>query len=137
MTKTIYCCQCRQNVEARLTNGQEVYAKRTDLSKLPFWICDTCHNWVGCHHKTKNRTKPLGVIPSHDIKKARSHIHAILDPIWITSRRTRSSVYKRIAEELGKEVYHTADIRTIEEARDVYRIVRKIAKEQAEAQNVI
>ncbi len=61
----IYCCGCNEKIKARLTNGEEIYPHRTDLYLLPFWKCDSCGNFVGCHHKTDNPTKPLGCIPSH------------------------------------------------------------------------
>lgn len=122
----IYCCACSHDIEARLTDGAEVYPHRKDLAGLPFWKCDTCGNFVGCHHKTKNRTQPLGVIATSEIKKARQHIHAVLDPIWKSGKMKRASLYKRISGELGWQ-YHTANIRTIEEARKVYAIVRRYA----------
>ena len=78
----IRCCGCQKKVEARLTDGSEIYPHRKDLYSLPFWKCDVCGNFVGCHHKTKNRTRPLGCIPTPEIKNARKHIHAILDPLW-------------------------------------------------------
>ena len=58
--RSIFCCGCQRKVDARLTNGEEMYPHRYDLANLPFWKCDVCQNFVGCHHKTKNRTKPLG-----------------------------------------------------------------------------
>lgn len=122
----IYCCACNRDIEARLTDGAEVYPHREDLAALPFWMCDACGNYVGCHHKTKNRTQPLGVIATPEIKKARQHIHAVLDPIWKSGKMKRASLYKRISDELGWQ-YHTANIRTIEEARKVYAIVRRYA----------
>lgn len=121
----IYCCQCEKKVEARLTNGAEIYPHRRDLKALPFWKCDACNNYVGCHHKTKNRTRPLGVIPSPEIKRARQHIHAILDPIWEQKKMKRSVVYAKISEKLGWN-YHTASIRTIEEARKVYVAAKEL-----------
>ena len=78
----IYCCGCETIIEARLTDGSEIYAHRPDLSDLPFWCCDTCKNYVGCHHKTENRTQPLGCIPTKEIRDARKHIHALLDSMW-------------------------------------------------------
>jgi hypothetical protein len=50
----IFCCECREKVNARLTEGEEIYPHREDLKDLPFWICDKCKNFVGCHHKTDN-----------------------------------------------------------------------------------
>jgi len=68
---SLYCCACRADVPARLTDGGEIYPHRADLADLPFWKCDACNNFVGCHHQTKNRTHPLGCIPSPEIKNAR------------------------------------------------------------------
>lgn len=124
----IYCCGCGSEIRARLTSGAEVYPHRSDLEKLPFWRCDTCGNWVGCHHKTKDRTKPLGCIPTPEIKSARQHIHRILDPIWKSGDMNRGSVYREIERRLGmNQKYHTANIRSIDEARRVYAAVQDIA----------
>jgi hypothetical protein len=130
----IYCCGCNTKVEARLTDGGEIYAHRPDLKSLPFWKCDTCNNFVGCHHKTKNRTRPLGCIPTPEIKNARKHIHSILDPLWKSqnnSKRKRKQIYKKITEHIddGYE-FHTAQIRDLEKARKVYRYVQILAKEK-------
>ena len=123
----IYCCECKKEVDALLVWGSEVYPHREDLQELPFWRCDTCRNFVGCHHKTKNRTKPLGVIASKEIKNARIHIHAILDPLWQKKRIPRGVLYGKMNEALGCP-YHTAEIRCIEEARKIYRIAREISR---------
>lgn len=90
---------------------------------------------VGCHHKTKNPTRPLGVIPSEEIKHARKHLHALIDPLWESGIISRDEMYKKISDQLGYE-YHTAEIRTIENAREIYRIAKSI-KEQAQAQRMI
>lgn len=125
----IYCCACAKDVDARLTNGGEIYPHRPDLKILPFWKCDTCKNFVGCHHKTKNRTAPLGCIPTAEIKDARKHIHALIDPIYQTGLMTRKKLYELLSDAVGWK-YHTAKIRTIEEARTAYKAALKIAKEQ-------
>lgn len=122
----IYCCTCECEIEARLTDGTEIYAHRSDLHNLPFWKCDKCNNFVGCHHKTKNRTKPLGCIPSAEIKNARKQIHAILDPIWQSGVMDRKTLYAKLTDKLGRQ-YHTADIRSLEEARLIYKEVKLIA----------
>lgn len=123
----IYCCGCLDDVEATLVTGKEVYPHRKDLHSLPFWLCD-CGLYVGCHHKTKNRTQPLGCIPTPEIKNARGHIHKILDPLWQSGRYKRGKIYKIISNKIGRK-YHTANIRSIEEARKVYIIIRDIANE--------
>ena len=120
----IRCCGCDRKVEARLTDGGEIYPHRTDLKSLPFWKCDGCGNYVGCHHKTKNRTQPLGCIPTPEIKKARQHIHRLLDPIWQSGKAKRRDLYKILSDSLGWK-YHTANIRSIDEARKVYRLIQE------------
>ena len=121
----IRCCGCDIKVEARLTDGAEIYPHREDLHDLPFWKCDECGNYVGCHHKTKNRTQPLGCIPTPEIKKARQYIHKLLDPVWQSGKIKRREIYALISEKLGWK-YHTANIRSVEEAREVYKLVRKL-----------
>lgn len=129
--KKIYCCGCQHDVSARLTDGAEVYPHRSDLKDLPFWKCDGCGNFVGCHHKTKTPTKPLGVIPTPELKDARQKIHKILDPIWQNGLMERAKVYHEIACSLGIQKYHTAEIRTLDEARKVYRAILEIKKDAA------
>lgn len=124
----IYCCGCEKEISARLTYGHETYPHRKDLYSLPFWKCDSCNNFVGCHHKTKQGTKPLGCIPTPEIKNARQHIHKILDPLWQNVKRknaARDRIYKQLSKELGWK-YHTAELRSLEEARKVYRAVLNI-----------
>jgi hypothetical protein len=127
-TRSIFCCGCQANVQARLTDGKEIYPHRADLAGLPFWKCDACKNFVGCHHKTKNRSNPLGCIPTREIKEARQHIHRILDPLWKSGRYGRRELYSMIAHVLGIEEYHTAEIRSVDEARRVYRVIDDIRR---------
>ena len=79
---SLYCCGCGKRVLPRLTNGRETYPHRSDLFMRPFWKCDACQNFVGCHYKTKHRTNPLGCIPTKEIKNARRHLHRLIDPVW-------------------------------------------------------
>lgn len=97
----IYCCACAGEVEARLTDGREIYPHRSDLKALPFWRCDACGNFVGCHHKTKNRTAPLGCIPTPELRAARKHLHALIDPVWQSGRMARKDLYASISREVG------------------------------------
>ncbi|MEI6729821.1 MAG: zinc-finger-containing protein [Pseudomonadota bacterium] len=126
----IYCCQCKIEVEAVLVSGKETYPHRDDLFDLPFWRCPTCRNFVGCHHKTENRTRPLGNIPNAELKSARQHIHKILDPIWKSGKISRGEVYKKISDKIGYQ-YHTAEIKTVEEAREIYKIVKDLSHENS------
>ena len=115
---------------ARLTNGREIYPHRPDLRNLPFWICDTCKNYVGCHHKTKDRTRPLGAIPTKEVRKGRNEIHKLLDPVWLSAPkhligRTRRKLYGKISEILGYE-YHTAELIDMNEIEKVKNIVKNM-----------
>lgn len=121
----LYCCGCEKKVYADLTDGGEIYPHRSDLSTRPFWICPHCSNYVGCHHKTDIPTKPLGCIPTKDIRQRRMDIHNILDPIWRYGSLTRSQVYNSLSEQLGYR-YHTANIRSLEEANRVYQAVQNL-----------
>ncbi len=124
----IYCCNCEQDVDARLTDGEEIYPSRQDLYHLPFWICDTCRYYVGCHHKTNKPTRPLGVIPTPEIQNARRHLHKLIDPAWKSGAISRTGIYAEISKRIGKK-YHTANIRSVEEARQIYRVARSILAE--------
>jgi hypothetical protein len=116
--KNIYCNECQKMVEARLTNGAEIYPHRTDLSSLPFWVCDNCHNYVGCHNKTDDPTRPLGTIPTEEARKARYMVHRVIDPLWKSGKISRRKLYKILSQHIGK-TYHTANITTMAEAFDV------------------
>lgn len=123
----LWCCQCRTNVEARLTSGTEIYPHRPDLANLPCWKCDGCGNHVGTHHKTDNPTRPLGNIPSTEVKNARIKIHELIDPVWKSGKVSRTNIYRAISKELGY-VYHAAEIKTMDEARIVYHIANRVVK---------
>lgn len=125
-SRRIYCCCCAGDVDARLTDGGEIYPHRPDLRSIPFWRCDGCGKFVGCHHKTKNRTTPLGCIPTAELKEARKQLHALIDPIWQSGKMRRRELYAAIGRDLGRE-FHTAETRTIDEARAAYRAARKYA----------
>ena len=125
----LWCCQCQAEIEARLTTGAEIYSHRPDLATLPRWVCDGCKNHVGTYHKTSMPTKPLGNIPSQEIKKARILIHALIDPAWKSGKVKRRAIYAHLSDKLGRD-YHTAELRTIEEARTIYAAARKFVREQ-------
>jgi len=124
----IYCCGCEKEIEARLTNGGEIYSHRVDLKDIPFWKCDVCKNYVGCHHKTKDSTKPLGSIPTSELRAARRKIHDILDPLWRHKSVYRGSLYKKLSNRLGYQ-FHSGELNSLEEAERVYKIVVELENE--------
>lgn len=122
----VFCCNCNAEVEVRLTDGKEIYPHRPDLYRLPFWKHDRCGGFVGCHHKTKERTKPLGCIPTEEIKNIRKAIHAILDPMWMKKQHSRKYIYQKLSNAIGRE-YHTAEIRSINEANAVISKLKELS----------
>lgn len=122
----IYCCGCKHEVEARLTDGYEIYPHRPDLITIPFWKCDTCKNYVGCHHKTERPTTPLGPIPTPEIRKMRTRIHNKMDPLWQSGKYKRGQVYKLIADGLGVKRFHGAEITSVTQAYRVLAILDDI-----------
>lgn len=125
----IWCVACAEMVEPRLTTGQEVYSHRPDLSEKPYWRCDTCSNWVGCHRGT---ITPLGCIPTPELKAWRTKIHSVLDPLWQGHWTSRSAIYARLSSVLGRE-YHTAELRSLGEASMVYQALQNIQHESMRA----
>ena len=118
---TIYCMGCEKEVIARLTDGEERYPHRPDLATIPFWHCDNCGAWVGCHHKTKTPTRPLGILATPEMFEARKAIHNLIDPIWKSGEYPRAKIYAYISRKIGKN-YHTGELRTMDEARKVWAI---------------
>ena len=121
----IYCAVCRSDQECHEATGKDIYPHRPDLAKLEFWQCGNCGGYVGCH---ENSGKPLGIIVSKEVKNARREIHKILDAPWQSKRITRTAMYKAVSAALGYE-FHTAEIKTLTEARHVYRAIRAIVAE--------
>ena len=124
----IYCTCCNKDVPAELVNGRKIYPHREDLKQLLFWQCDTCNNYVGCHKNPRRALEPLGVISTPEIRNARRHIHELLDPIWQNGQMSRSDLYREIGSRLGY-VFHTANIKSLEEGRKVWKIIKEIQKE--------
>ena len=124
----LFCCACAIEVTPRLTTGAEVYPHRSDLFAKKFWRCQTCGNYVGCHAGTD---KPLGNIPTEELRKARNHIHALLDPLWKRGMIARGDLYSMISGRIGR-TYHTGEIMDIPTAREVYRIVLDIKRNMEE-----
>jgi hypothetical protein len=113
--------------ECEMITGEIAYRNRHDLHHKKFWQCPVCKNFVGTHNKGTG-TKPLGCIPTKEIKNARQHIHKILDPLWKNRQMSRTEVYAKISSAIGRE-YHTAEIRSVDEARQIYLVVKNISKE--------
>ena len=124
-TRYIYCVHCQGHVDARLTNGKEIYPGLYALRKSAFYICDSCKNYVGCHKGRDHR--PLGCIPTPELRHARKLIHELMDPLWQQGLARRSEIYAALSKLIGRE-YHTAELRSVDEARVVYRFLQRFRR---------
>lgn len=123
----IFCCNCDRVVLAEKITGGAAYPHRRDLSHLFFWQCPACFNFVGTHRGKKAR--PLGVIATDEMKRMRVSIHKTIDPIWQTGAMARSQVYKKMAEYLDIDEYHTAELSSINECRDALIAAKTLSSE--------
>ncbi len=123
----IFCVECQEQEETELVTGKDIYPHRPDLADKYFYRCKKCGNYVGCH---PNSTRPLGCIPSEELKKARNFIHNKLDPLWRKKvyDKDRGWWYAHIAKELGIKEYHTGWTRSVEECRQVWRAINNILR---------
>jgi len=121
--KMIYCCKCKQPMEARLTTGREIYkGNAPNLDSLMYWVCAQCGNHVGCHGATMI---PLGAIPTPQLRRMRRRIHEVMDPIWRLGHCRRGEMYQTLNKMLGYR-YHTAELTSMVEARRVLRKVKEL-----------
>jgi hypothetical protein len=126
MRLTIHCCGCGVPVSARLTDGRELYPHRPDLSAVPFWRCDECGNWVGCHHRSRDRTRPLGTIPTPALRAARRRVHDAVDPLWRSGRYDRAVLYRLISAHLGRE-FHAAQLDSLADVETVIAYAKSLS----------
>jgi hypothetical protein len=121
----IFCCTCDKYVNAEKAYGCSIYPHRPDLYRKTFWRCPECGNYTGCHPRSD---KPLGTIPTKEVRVARVKVHGLIDPLWRgkkNSRRKRNEIYKAMSRLIGKE-FHTAEINSREEAIEAWRAGMKI-----------
>ncbi len=100
--KTI-CPNC--NKEAPWIPNEQVYGKRYGKSYMCYW-CKDCDYYVGCHENTR---RALGTMVGKELRQLRMKVHRKIDPLWQTGKINRKALYRKIANALGKNVYHTAE----------------------------
>lgn len=133
------CSKCRQ--PARLTDGQEIYPHRPDLYAKPFYKCDGCQGYVGCHPGSRSA---LGTPADNELRNARQHVHKKLDPLWknapetggyapedmaarfVIMRAARGRVYAWLAEQMGlsRRECHTGEF-NIAQCRKAWTLLHK------------
>lgn len=128
-TAKIFCNECQQVVEARLTDGRERYPHRPDLKDIPAYTHDACDTWVGTHHKSNTPLRPMGSLATREMTKYRGRIHSVLDPIWQNNLMSRGQIYSRMSKLMGVKAYHTGELRDAREAEKALSAARKVYEE--------
>ena len=128
---SIWCCACGTHVLAERVSGTTVYPHRPDLAKKRFWSCPECRHYVGAHRDTM---KPLGTIPTPQIRTRRAQLHSELDPLWKHYGLNRKQLYARLAKMLGIEEFHIGEVNSDEEADRVSACIDLIEEELSEKQ---
>lgn len=121
----IFCVTCNRNVKAMLVTGKEIYPYRKDLWSSSYYRCPNCNNYVGVH---KHTFKPLGCIPSKDLRKKRMQVHSVMDKLWKNKLISRDKLYSRLNKELGYN-YHNGTTTSVEECDRALEVVSKISRE--------
>ncbi|WP_454629675.1 zinc-finger-containing protein [Bradyrhizobium cenepequi] len=133
------CC----GVDARLTDGREIYPRRTDLHHKLLYKCDRCGAYCGCHPGT---TKSLGTPANAETRRARSDFHdQVFDPLWKTAvitggytvrdereanrirKAARNRLYVYLANHLGisRDDCHTGMF-TVDQVRRATEILKNV-----------
>ena len=71
----------------------------------------------------------MGVIATPEVKNARKHIHALIDPLWKEKKIRRGKLYALLSEKMGYQ-YHTGELTCIEDARKVWVAAKEIIREE-------
>ena len=121
----IYCVKCNKEVEALLMTGGKIYPHRPDLHYMSFYECPICGNYVGTHRDGR----PLGTIPTAELRVWRHKVHKTIDAYWLPSRdrSMRKKLYQAISHHIWRE-YHTGELNSIEECQQVITFFHQFAK---------
>lgn len=109
MLKCQYCGK-----DAVLVTGDKIYPHLLQLHNRKFWLCAQCKAYVGCYNKGVNITNvgksdgtyPLGSLANAELRKWRTKVHSILNPILKTKDMRRKDIYKMLAKYLNIRISH-------------------------------
>lgn len=111
------CPYC--NKEAIWCDNSVIYGKRYGKSYM-CWYCP-CGAYVGCHNNTR---KALGTMANKETRNWRIKAHDAVDPLWQSSKYSRSKVYRMLSDMFGMPVHiGSSDIET---CKDIIRSADKI-----------
>lgn len=92
----VICPYCKK--PAKLVTGREIYPHREDLRFIKIWQCKPCDARVGCHDGTQN---PKGKMANAEVRALRVQAHAVFDPVWKKTSKSRADAYKWLAKKMG------------------------------------
>lgn len=95
---TVDCPYC--HVAAELVGGQAIYAHRSDLWGLKFWLCRACNAYTGTHRDSPVHA-PKGGLARAELRSARIRAHAVFDPKWKSGDMRRGDAYRWLRDKLG------------------------------------
>lgn len=115
------CPYC--DIEAEWVENKTFYGRNFGKSFMAWW-CRKCGARVGCHQNTK---QPLGTMANASLRKMRQHVHGIIDPLWQSGKITRKEIYRKLSEEMSREV-HVGESNN-EQCKEIIRIVQIMLNE--------
>ena len=131
----VTCTYCGK--PAQLLTGNVLYPGRLDFANSNFWKCFGCDAYVGCHragtysvvkgHRVEHvGTEPLGILANAQLRRAKSAVHEVFDPLWKSGLMGRNAAYQWLAKQLGipKRLCHIG-LFDIERCNQVIRIVKQ------------
>lgn len=135
---SLYCQQCKKDVDTLVQNGEVIYPHRQELADHVFLQCPHCKNYVGADLlrpadtfcKWANRHKHK-VIPTAEFRLYRKRIHTLIDPCYQQGYIPRKEIYKRLSKATGVN-FHNGSLCDEEVAKKAYKEALKL-KREAEA----
>jgi len=115
--KDLICPVCGSGAE--LKDSKIIYGKSYGLS----WICKNypdCNTYVSCH---KGTATPKGELANAEIREWRKKVHAKLDPLWQNHKYNRNDLYQEIGIKFNKIPFHTANLKSVKECKDVINFI--------------
>lgn len=101
------CPYCAHPVEM-IENSSRLY--RNGRNYGPRWVCTFCSSHVGVHEGT---TTPLGRLADPELRKLKSEVHALFDPLWrakeakgFSKKQARGHAYAWLAVQLDIDSAH-------------------------------
>lgn len=98
-----YCGSLAELKDAYAIYGRQGYGM--------LFVCpkDGCDAYVGVHAGT---SKPKGSLANAELRRLRSEVHAVFDPLWRSNDDVeRSEVYEAAAIVLGHQEFHIGEMR--------------------------